>query len=327
MNILEKVITCFGTSGRENKVSELIKDIVKDKVDEVFTDALGNLIVRKKGPGKKVMFAAHMDQIALMVTHIDEKGFLRFSPVGGHNPINLFGQRVIFDNGVQGIIGNDEVKNLSEITMNKLYIDIGALGYDEASKVITAGDMCIFNTPYYENDNCIMTRALDDRIGCYIMIEAILNSDCKNDCYFAFTVQEEVGLRGGRTSTYRIDPEYFIAIDVTSTGDTLNGTKMNVKLGDGCAIKLKDSGMITSEEVKQMMLDIAQKQNIKYQLEILERGSTDAAAAQISRAGVKSGCVSVPTRWVHSSSEILSKLDLEESIKMIKGIMNYDFKE
>ncbi|MCL2323625.1 MAG: M42 family peptidase [Oscillospiraceae bacterium] len=325
--ILEEVVTCFGTSGREKKVAELIRDIIKDKVDEIFTDALGNLIVRKKGPGKRIMFAAHMDQIALIVTHVDEKGFLRFAPVGDHNPINLFGQRVIFDNGVQGIIGNDEVKNLSEINMNKLYIDIGALNHAEASKAVEVGDMCIFNTTFYENETCIMSRSIEDRIGCFVMIDAILNETSKNDCYFAFTVQKEVGLRGARVSSYRIDPEYFISIDVTKTCDTYDGTKMNVKLGEGFALKLKDSDMITNEEVKNMMLDIANKENIKYQFEVLEGGTADAAAAQVTRAGIKSGCVSVPTRWAHSGSEIVNKFDLGEAIRMVKGIMNYEFKE
>jgi endoglucanase len=321
MNELSDIIS---PSGREKNVREYIENQIKDYVDEIKVDALGNLIARKKGTGKKIMFSAHMDQIGLLITDIDEKGFLRFCTVGGVSPHKTLDQRVIFDNGTQGIVNVEKIDDYGKMKISDLFIDIMALSKEEAEKHVSIGDMCVVKTNYYENDGCVMCNALDDRIGCYILIEALkagIKSD--NDLYFVFSVQEEVGCRGAKTAGYAINPDLCIALDVTATGDSLNGIKMAVKLDGGAAIKLRDNSILVSEEVKNLMTNIAKNNGIKYQYEILEFGGTDSGAVHTVRDGVASGVISIPSRNIHSGSEIVSKSDVNECVKFTIAIAKH----
>lgn len=314
MNELSDIIS---PSGREKNIREYIEKQIKDYVDEIKVDALGNLIARKKGTGKKIMFSAHMDQIGLLINDIDEKGFIRFSAVGGLSPYKLLDQRVIFDNGAQGVVCLEKVDDYGKIKISDLYLDIMALTKEEAEKHVNIGDMCVVKTNYYENDDCVMCNALDDRIGCYVLIEALrAGIESNNDLYFVFSVQEEVGCRGAKTAGYAINPDLCIALDVTATGDNLSGIKMAVKLGNGAAIKLRDSSILVSEEVKNLMTNLAKENNIKYQYEVLEAGGTDSGAVHTAREGVPSGVISIPSRNIHSGNEIVSKFDVNECIKL-----------
>lgn len=316
--LAKKLTGCYGPSGREEKIANLVVEEIKDYVDEVNIDTLGNVIARKKGNGKKLMFSAHIDQIGLIVTDIEDKGFIRFTTIGGLNPFNIYGQRVIFENGAEGIIGNEEVGSFADLKMNKLYIDIAALSKEEAESKVEVGDMCVLKSSYYESDNCVMTGALDDRIGTYVLIEALKQQkESNNDCYYVFTTQEEVGLRGAKTSGYTVNPDLFISLDVTETGDTLEGWKMSVKLGNGAAIKLKDECVITHSKVKKLLVNIAKENKIEYQLEVLASGGTDAGAIHTLRDGVSSGGISIPCRWIHGGSEIASKSDISNCIKLV----------
>lgn len=320
--LMKNLSDCFSPSGRENKINEIIEKEVKNYVDEVYTDALGNLIAHKKGADKKIMFAAHMDQIGLIITYIEDDGFLRFSNVGGKNPYVLLGHRIIFANGVQGTINCERLEDYSKLTMDKLYIDIGALTKKDAEKVVNIGDMCVYKTEYYENDNIVMCKALDDKVGCFVLIEAIkaqVKSDY--DIYYVFTVQEEVGIRGAKTSAYAINPDIGIALDVTTTGDTPKCLKMAVKLDNGAAIKIKDRSQICSPSVVDLLTKAAEENNIKYQYEILEFGATDSSAIQLTHSGVPSCTISIPTRHVHSSSEISSKSDILDCIELVKAVI------
>ncbi len=320
--LMKRLSECISPSGRENNIREIINNEIKDYVDEIEIDALGNLIAHKIGNGKKIMFASHMDQIGMMVTYIDDKGFLRFSNVGGLDPHILLGQRVIFSDGIEGVISSEKIENYSDLKLNKLYIDIGVLNKEEAEKKVNIGDICVFKTEYYENNNFIMCKASDDRIGCYLLIEAIKQQvDSNYDIYYVFTVQEEVGLRGAKTSSYHIEPDLAISIDVTSSGDTPKGVKMAVKLGSGTAIKVKDNSLITHPEIKKMLSTIAEKNNIKYQYEILERGGTDSGAIHLNKSGVPSGVISIPTRYIHTGNELINKEDVLESLKLIISII------
>lgn len=319
--LMNEISDCFSPSGREKNVREYIKEQVKDLVDEIRVDALGNLICHKKGTGKKIMFSAHMDQIGLLVTDIDDKGFLRFCTVGGVSPYKMLDQRVVFDNGIQGVVLTDKDAEYGKLKTNNMYIDIMVPSKEEAEKKVRIGDMCVSKTFYYENEGYVMCNALDDRIGCYILIEALKqNLKTDNDLYFTFSVQEEVGCRGARTSSFSVNPDLFVALDVTATGDALNDIKMSVKLDGGAAIKLRDNSLIVSQDVKDLMTDVAESNNIKYQYEILQFGGTDAGSAHTNREGIKSGCISIPSRNIHSGHEIVSKFDVNECIKLTVAI-------
>ncbi|MCL2365937.1 MAG: M28 family peptidase, partial [Oscillospiraceae bacterium] len=218
MNIefLKKMCAANGTSGHEQAISAIIRDEIKDLVDDVRTDALGNLIAHKKGPGKKMMLAGHMDQIGLMVTHIDKEGFMRFAAVGGFNPTVLVAQRFVFPSGLLAVVQCERLDDPKDMAIDKLYLDIGAKDEADAKRLVKIGDVCVYATLPSENGDVLIAPALDDRIGCFIMIEAL--KQLKNpayDLYFVFTTQEEVGLRGAKTSAYSVDPDYGLAFDVT----------------------------------------------------------------------------------------------------------------
>ena len=316
--LMKRLSDCFGPSGREKMIREMIKNEIKDYADEITTDPLGNLIARKKGTGKKILFSAHMDQIGLIITHVDEKGFLRFANVGGLNAKELLGLRMVFDNGLEGVICQEELKDKEKLTTGKLFLDVASTDKEFIKKNFRTGDMCVFKSEYYETEDCVICKAADDRIGCYVLIEALQNHpETDNDVYYVFSVQEEVGCRGAKTAGYSIDPELAIALDVTATGDSPDGIKMDVKLGGGAAIKLKDNSLITHSDVKDLLTHLAEKNNIKYQYEILEFGGTDAGQIHISREGVPSGVISIPSRNLHSSGEIFNKADVEECIKLV----------
>ena len=316
MELLKKLTACDAPSGCEKGITELIKKEVSEYADEVYTDVLGNLIVRKKGSGKKVMFAAHCDEIGIVVTFIDEKGFLRFSDVGGLYLRNLVNRKVRFENGIIGVIGTEEENE--KRAMAKMYIDIGAKSREEAEKIVSVGDVAAFVGDFYEQGERIISKALDNRAGCWVLIETLKKVKSDNDLYFAFTVQEEVGLRGARTAAYKINPEYALSVDITDTGDTPKCPKMAVKMGEGAAIKVMDYSVITSREVREKLIELAKDNNIKYQLEIMTEGGTDAGVIHFTRGGVKTGGISIPTRYIHSPSEMISKSDLNSCTELLK---------
>lgn len=317
-DLLKELVEIYGPSSNERLVREYIKNEVKDFADEIRTDSLGNLIVRKKGNGKKIMVSAHMDQIGLMVTDIDDKGFIRFTNVGGISPIISISQRVIFENGVVGGIYHEPMEDISKLKLENMYIDIGSFSKENTEKNVSIGDICIYESQYSENENVVFTRYLDDRVGCFIAIEALksINSP-KNDLYFVFSVQEEVGLRGAKTAAYSIDPDIGMAIDVTSHGDTPKAKKFAISLNEGAAIKVKDNSIICHPKIKNILVDLAKKNNIPYQMEVLEFGGTDSGAIHLNKSGVPSGVISIPTRYVHSTIEMASKEDIRNCTKLL----------
>ncbi|NLW22483.1 MAG: M42 family metallopeptidase [Tissierellia bacterium] len=324
-NLLKKLVTVYGPSGNEGKIREVIEKEIKDYVDDIFVDDLGNLIARKKGNGKRVMVAAHMDQIGLMITHIDDKGFLRFTNVGGINPYTSLSQQVVFENGIIGVISSEPMEDMAKLKLENLFIDIGVKSKEEAEKLVNIGDICVYRSEYGENDNVVFSKCLDDRVGCFVAIEAIKQlKDSNNDLYFVFTVQEEVGLRGAKTSAYRIEPEIGIAIDVTGSGDTPKAKPFAVGLGKGTAIKVKDNSVLTHPKLRQFMVEVAKENNIPYQMEVLEFGGTDSGAIHLTKEGVPSGVISIPTRYIHSTVEMSSKEDIINSIKLLVKILERD---
>lgn len=319
MKVLIKELTeVFGPSGSEDKIRKKIIDEIKPYADSITVDRLGNIIATKTGPGKRLMLAAHMDEIGIIITNIDEKGFLRFSNIGGISPFTLIGQRVVFANGTLGVIGMEKMDDIKNLKINKMFIDIGAKSKEDAFEKVNIGDVGVYNKECSIIGDHIISNSLDDRVGCAILIEVLKRlRNPKYNLFVVFTVQEEVGLRGAKTSAYGVEPDFAIAVDVTDTGDTPEAEKMAVELGKGPAIKVKDSSVICHPEVKKALIDAAKRKNTPFQLEVLEKGGTDTGAIHLTRSGVPSGALSIPTRYIHTPTEMVNFNDIIQSVELL----------
>lgn len=325
--LLKTLTETFGPSGYEDEVRKLILKEVKPLADEVRVDALGNLIVRKKPAAnsknpKRIMLAAHMDEIGVIASHIDRKGFVRFSNVGGTFGKYTLGARVRFMNGVTGVIGYDRMENVdTALPINKMYIDVGATKKEDCP--VKVGDFAAFERSYMEIGDRLVAKSMDDRSGVAVLIETLRGiKSTPNDLYFVFTTQEEVGLRGAGVAAYGVDPEIGIAIDVTATGDTPASLKMVMELGKGPCVKFRDPGMLADPRVTDWMITTAEKAKIPYQREVLLMGTTDGKEIQISRSGVMTGALSIPCRYVHSASEMVDYNDLKNSVKLLTAMLS-----
>lgn len=322
-NLLAKLTEAFGVSGNEEDIREVIIEEIKSKVDEINVDPLGNLIAVKKagkpGKGKKIMIAAHMDEIGIMATFIDKEGFIRFTNIGGVSPFTSIGQRVRFKNGTIGAVSFEEkLEDIKNLRLQKMYIDIGAKNREEAEQLVKIGDTACFVGETKRQGDFIISKTLDNRSGCAIAIETLKNMpDSANEVYFVFTVQEEMGLRGAKTAAFQIMADFAIALDVTATGDKPESHLMDLKAGAGPAIKIKDRSVICHPMVKALLEDSAKKLNVPYQYEILEQGGTDAGAIHTTGGGIPSGVLSIPTRYVHSPAEMASMSDHENAVKIL----------
>ena len=325
MELLKKLTSCISPSGREDEIRSVIGNELKNVCDEIYTDVLGNLICHKKGSGKKLMLAAHIDEIGFMVTHIEDNGFLRFANVGGINRANAIDSTVQFTNGVVGKISYETKEKVTEVGFDKMFIDIGCTSREEAEMLVQIGDFAGYTPSFNILGSKILSKTLDDRAGCWVLINALKEAkSTPNDIYAVFTVQEEVGTRGARTAAARIVPDMAIAIDVSFSGDTPNCAEVNPVMGKGPAIKMKDASFIINEGVKNILLDSAKKAAIPYQLEATGRGGTDAGAMQLTGSGCAAGTVSIPTRYIHSTTEMVDKSDLKNTVKLIKAVMETD---
>ena len=322
MELLKKLTMIPSPSGRENSIRAAIESELSGVCDEIFTDALGNLICHKKGNGKKLMLAAHMDEIGFMVNYIDDKGFLRFSPVGGIMKYNTINSTIEFTNGTKGKISYENKENPSTVGFEKMYMDIGANSREEAEKYVSIGEMAVYSGNFAETGNKVMAKALDDRAGCWALIRALQNAkNVANDIYAVFTVQEEVGLRGAKTSAARIEPDMAVAIDVSNVGDTPESLELNLKLGYGPAVKIKDASFLIHESVKEFLIDSAKQASIPYQLEAASYGGTDAGAIHLTGSGVPSGTISIPTRYIHSANEVIDKDDIINTSRLVQALI------
>jgi putative aminopeptidase FrvX len=323
--LIQKLVEAIGPSGYESAVREIVHAEIKDFVDEIQVDALGNLIARKGrkvAGGKRVMLSAHMDEIGLIATHIDDNGFIRFTTIGGVRPHTLYGGRVVFINGVQGVIGAERLEDASKVyTFEQMFIDVGA--DSRKSCPVKVGDVAAFSRPFLDLGSRLVAKSMDDRISVAVLIDVLRSlKKSPHELFFVFSTQEEVGLRGATTAAYSIDPEIGISVDVTLTGDTPKGPKMVVALGKGPAIKVRDGGMLSDPRIVRLMVETAEKAKIPYQMEILEGGTTDAKAMQISRAGMPAGCVSIPCRYVHSPSEMVDYSDVQNASRLLVTLIS-----
>lgn len=324
LKLLKSLTQTFGPSGYEDAIRASIADAIADYVDEMRVDALGSLVATRTGKrsdGPTIMLAAHMDEIGLMVTHVEEKGFLRFTSIGGVRAIANLGGRAQFSDGTIAPIYIERQEHSETPKIHHLYLDIGATSREDSP--VKVGDTAVFVGPLVAQGKRLISKAMDDRIGCYILIQTLKRlADTPADVVFAFTTQEEITLSGARTSAYRVNPDMAISIDVTATGDTPKALPMDVSLGKGPAIKVKDGGMIAHPKVREMMVEAATRADIPYQMEILLGGTTDAAAMQLVQAGVPSGCLSVPCRYVHTTSEMVDADDVEHGIELLLALLS-----
>ncbi|MBQ3023401.1 MAG: M42 family metallopeptidase [Clostridia bacterium] len=322
MKLLEKLTMCISPSGRESAITDIIREEILDVCDEIFTDTLGNLICHRKGSGKKLMLAAHMDEIGFMVNYIDENGFIRFSPIGGILKYNSINSTIEFTNGEKGKISYENKENPSSVGFDKMYIDIGASSKEDALKRVQIGDMATYGSNFAQTGDKIMSKALDDRAGCWALIRAMQNAkETPNDVYAVFTVQEEVGCRGAKTAAALINPDIAIAVDVSNVGDTPKSLELNLSLGKGPAIKIKDASFIIHEKVKNLLLNAAKESGIPYQIEAASFGGTDSGAIHLTGGGIPSGTVSIPTRYIHSANEVIDKNDLFNTALFIEKVI------
>lgn len=321
-DLLKKLVESFGPSGYEDQVREMIRPEIAAYADEIKVDTMGNLIVHKKGNGLKVMVAAHTDEIGLMTTHITEKGFLRFTNIGGVRLNTLTGNRVQFADGRIGIIHSEPIDDASKLQpMSKHFIDVGATGRDNCP--VRVGTPAGFKGEFIVQGQYLTSKTMDDRIGCYIAIETLKRlTQSPHDLTIVFSTQEEVGTRGAQVVANTILPDVGIALDVTTTGDTPEARPMAVRLGGGAAIKVKDTGMIAHAGLVSLMQQRAEEANILYQFEVLEGGSTDARAMQIAGPGCAAGCISIPCRNVHTQSETVQADDVENCIQLLLAILS-----
>ncbi|MFZ1044001.1 MAG: M42 family metallopeptidase [Anaerolineales bacterium] len=324
--LIQKLTDTFSPSGYEDAIRDVIHSEIKQVADEIRVDALGNLIARKGRGGTRVMVAAHMDEIGLMATHVDEKGFVRFTGIGGVYPRNLPGGRVRFVNGTRGVVGVDGGVFSNDLPpLDKMFIDVGASSKGDCP--IKTGDVAAFERPFLDLGNRVVAKSMDDRIGCAVAIESLRAlKSTSNEVYFVFTTQEEVGTRGAQTSAYGIDPDLGFSIDVTGWGDTPGQRDFDVALGKGPAIKIRDGGMLSDPRIIDWMIRTAEKNKIPYQREVLLGGTTDARAMQLVRGGIPVGCVSVPCRYVHSPSEMIDYGDVQNAVKLVATLLRAPIK-
>jgi endoglucanase len=323
--LIQKLTETFSPSGYESVIREVIRAEVKPFADEICVDQLGNLIVRKGKAaknGRRIMIAAHMDEIGLVASHVDPRGFVRVTNIGGVRPQNLMGGRVRFANGTPGIIYAEPLDKPTDApALDKCFIDVGATS--DKNHPVKVGDVAAFERPFMAMGDRLVAKSLDDRIGCAVAIESLKKlKSTPHEVYFVFTVQEEVGLRGAGPSAYGIAPDLGFSIDVTGWGDTPGMKNVELALGKGPAIKIKDGGMLADPRIVRWMIDTAEKNRIPYQREILLGGTTDATAMQVSRAGVPVGCISIPCRYVHAPSEMVDLNDVQNAVKLIVKLLS-----
>jgi putative aminopeptidase FrvX len=325
--LIQKLVETWGPSGYETQIRSVVRAEVEPYADALRVDAMGNLIVSKgKGSpdGIKIMLAAHIDEIGVIVTQVDENGFLRFTTLGGVRSHTCIGGRVRFMNGASGVIFMEPMDDLTKVpTIEQLYIDMGFSNKQEAT--VRIGDVGSFDRPFLDLGDRLVAKSMDDRIGAVVLIETLRQiKSTPHQLYFVFSTQEEVGVRGATTAAYGVDPDLGLAVDVTGTGDTPRRTnvRMQVSLGKGPAIKVRDGGMLADKRVVQG----AEKLSLPYQIEILEGGSTDARAMQLTRAGVPAGCLSIPCRYVHSPSEMVDLNDVQNAVRLLVELVSQPVK-
>ena len=327
---LLEICALDGTSGDEGAVRDYIMAHIT--ADEVTVDNLGNLLVFKKGrktPKNRIMFAAHMDEVGVMVTDITDEGFLRLGAVGGIDPRVVLGRGLRFHNGVKGVAGTKAVQQQSAEERKKapefsdMLIDIGASTREEAEKLISRGDCAVFDSNAFRfGDGFVKSKAIDDRAGCLIMMDMI-NGDPEYDAWYAFTVQEEIGTRGAKAASFTIAPDIAVVLETTTACDIAGtfGEKRVCELGEGCVVSFMDRATIYDRGLYQLARSTADELGIPNQTKTLIAGGNDSGAIHVSRGGVRTCALSVPTRYLHSPACVAKESDIEATAKLAEAAL------
>ena len=321
--MLKELCEMSGVSGDEGRVCQYIRKKIERKVDEIIEDSYGNLIARKGSTrGLRILLAAHMDEVGLMITGIEKSGLLRFHAIGIMPHVLLAKRVLIGENKVCGVIGHKPVHLTKDEEMKKipdakgLFVDIGAASSEAAGKLVAVGDYATFDTEFRENGDFISGKAFDNRIGCHILMR-LVESDLP--LHYAFTVQEEVGLRGAGIAAYRVKPDIAFAIDTTSSGEwpEERDVPQYPIIGKGPTITVADRRVICDPEIVQTLRRTAEAERVPYQIKRPMVGGTDAGTMHLVREGVRCGVVAVPARYIHSPMAIASKKDIAAAVKLI----------
>lgn len=338
--MLKDLTDAKGIPGNEREVREVMKKYIAPLADEVTTDNLGSLIAKKIGnaDGPKIMVAGHLDEVGFMITHIDEKGFLRFQTVGGWWSQVMLAQRVTIvtkKGEITGIIGSKPPHVLSAearkkpVEIKDMFIDIGASSKEEVIEWgVCPGDMVV---PYFEftvmnNEKMLLAKAWDNRIGCAIAIDVLKNlqnTEHPNVVYGVGTVQEEVGLRGAKTAAQKIEPDIAFGVDVGIAGDTPGITEKEAlsKMGKGPQIILYDASMVSHKGLRDLVTDTADEFNIPYQFDSVPGGGTDSGSIHLTHKGVPALSITIATRYIHSHAAMLHRDDYENAVKLIVEVI------
>ena len=324
MKLLEELTQAWGVSGREKNVRAIIRREIRDYVDECYTDAMGNLIAYKKGTdsenNKRIMYTAHMDEIGFQVTHIEGDGRIKVYSVGWTWTSAIYNDKVIFQNGVIGVVGCDGPVEEAQNKAQALYIDIGCTSKEETMKYVQPGDYCGFIGKYYELQNDrISAKSLDDRVACYVLIEAIKKNPGQypNDIYYVFTVQEEVGCRGSVVAAERIKPEIGVSVDVTPDHYYPCDLKGCNEVGKGVGVTFGNPSAMLDEYLVDEMVKTCEENEIDYQRDVMDRGGTDASSMNQAYYGTRVAGISIVDRYPHSQSSVISKHDVECAIELV----------
>ncbi len=332
LKLLKRLTETDGVSGDEHRVRELIKQEISPYVDSMSADSMGNLIAMKKGSAqnpKKIMIDAHMDEVGLIITHIGDDGMLKFGVIGMDQRV-LLSKRVLIAGKVPGVIGvkaihlQEKDERNSVVKKENMYIDIGAASKEEAEGLVSLGDYAAFTTKCEDiGSGRIKAKALDDRVGCAVLIEVLKEKNYPDDVYFNFAVQEEVGLRGAGVAAYRINPDVGIAIEGTTCSDVPGADEhmYSTVMGCGPAISVIDRSSYSSREIVDGLKEAAEGAGIPYQMKRTMTGGNDAGMMQRTHEGAKTGVVSVPVRYIHSPASIVDPVDFENTVKLIKEFL------
>lgn len=318
--MLRKLCEINGASGDESRVREFIKNNIS--ADEVYTDNVGNLIVFKKGrktPKNKIMFAAHMDEVGLMITYAEEDGFLRFGAVGGIDSSVIIGRGFRLESGAYAVCSTkaihqqtkDERKKMPEIS--ELYLDIGASSREKAENIAPLGSYAYFDADYFEfGEGYLKGKAIDDRAGCLVLMDMI-NTTPEYDAWYVFTVREEIGTRGAAAAAFGVEPDIAFVIETTTACDIagVSGARKVCELGKGAVVSYMDNGTLYDRDLYSLAVNTANENNIPVQTKTVIAGGNDSRAISVSRSGVRTCAVSVPCRYLHSPSCVIKLSDLD----------------
>lgn len=331
MNLLRKLCLTNGVSSCEGEVRNIILDEIGSFADDIKVDKCGNIIAFKKGVHRaksKVMLSAHMDEVGFIITHISSDGTLAVDEVGGIDRRVISGKRVVLcSSGLSGVFGikpihlskGDSRNEIPKLT--SMYIDIGAADKKDAEKYVQPGELAAFESCYAENGQAVISKALDDRAGCLVLIE-LIRSELPYDMYFTFVVQEEVGLRGAKAAAYTVDPDFAIVVEATTAADIPNAdeSKQVCRLGEGAVISFMDRRTVYDKDMYKAAFEAARRAGVKAQPKLAVAGGNDAGVISVSNSGVRTAAVSLPCRYLHAPHSMIYKSDLNAVYKTVKGL-------